>query len=857
MINPNTAELNVDPDQFGNADFDSIVYRIDTLKYIPYGASEIMYHILPSAVSIVRPSGLASGAFFDARLQVTIPQNTYAGTYRGRIRVIGLAGGSVPGLPNTPIDEFVLEVNVGPIDDLDIDSIAVHGSANHGEVATTTIFRVYSTDAENNPDPDGPGNTTLYGVSFVASDLRAGSRVIPQENIQFVPSFFDSIRPGESKPIRVLVDVPLGTYATIYTGIGIATNNTGTTSDSVRIIINVNPSYDLDIADNEQNLSANKMRLAGAMGDSTDAGFFRLINPNSPALNVDPDPFGNADFTSLSYSVTDLQYVSVPGKINITIPSSAVRVSIPSSLNSGASYSGRVRVRIPSNTLAGVYRGTITVTGLPGEVSDNFNLEVVVGAVEDLDCSIQSTQSEPGHQGIYVMSSSFRVWSTDAEHNPDPYDGPGNTTLYGINFIPGDLRQGNYVIPANNINFIPAGIDSLYPGTYKDVSGMVYVPNGTFNGTYSGIVTVKNNSGSTSDTVSIFLTVLPSYDLDIHNNHSGLADNKMSLFQYPGNMISGSFLLVNPNSEAMNYDPDPIGNTHLTDLRYSVTDLVSIDGFVLSRNNVSFENAPSSLNWGSAANVSVNVSIPESQHYGTYQGIVTVSDTINEGLVISDFFYLIVNVGPQELFTIPDTIYAEGYAGEFANSVFYFKNIGNKTIERIEIFPMIDLTTKGGVRIPKDKIEFTPPILIDSIVVGESVPVNLRIEIPKGALPGVYISKAKAMQQRGQPAKNFVIKLTVKYRIDIDEGIVFSENPVNGPYVDIACLGTNRKITIMNMAAEIVRTAGEKDIRDDVFRWNLKNDKEKEVASGLYVVINECEVDGKKLVFTKKILVVK
>jgi uncharacterized membrane protein len=868
MINPNSADLNVDPDQFGNAHFTSLTATVETLRYIPFGGEEINYFIPPSAVTITLPEGLSSGTSYNALVSVNIPMNTFTGVYRGNVTVTG-----TPGSPGTPTDLFTLEVFVGGVDDLDIDSTAVHASGGHGTMATTTTFRVYSTDAAANPDPDGPGNTTLYGITFIASDLRAGARVISAANIQFVPGSIDSIRPGANRAVYARVNVPYGTFATTYSSPAIAINNTGSTSDTVLIVVTVTPYYDLDIADNQQNLVSNKMILSGPMG-AVREGRFRMVNPNTAELNIDPDMYGNADFTSFTYRVDTLRYIPTGAQEILTyIPPSAVTfLDNPTSLASGASANPRVQVTIPLNTFAGTYRGTVTVTGSPGEPgtpTDVFTLEVVVGPFEDLDIT-QASVSASGDQGTTVQTSNFTVWSTDVGegHNPDP-DGPGNVTLYGINFIATDLRYGNRVIPVSNIQFIPTLIESLYPGTSASVYAKVNIPYGTFAATYSGLVTAQNNTGSTSDTVRIYVTVNPDYDLDIADNMANLVTNKMTLRLIPNRTTSGQFLLVNPDRNENNYDPDPYGNTNLTRICYLVSDiLISNDGYTLSGSAITFSNNFEDLSWGEARNVVVTASIEESQPYATYYGTVTVLDTVSEGTIISDNFTLEVVVGPLDAFSMPDTIFINGYAGEFGTDTFYIKNTGNKTIDRIEIFPMTDFFNKpGGVRIPKENMQFSPPILIDSMVIGESRTVTCRVEIPKATLPTRYIAKAKAMQQSGDPAKNFVVVLYVKYRINVDEGIVVSDNPVTEPYVDIGYWGEPGKpvqLTIMNMAAEIVHTKGlalDEGTNSGVYTWYLKNDKEKEVASGLYVIITQFTTteEGKSVdkVFTKKILIVK
>jgi hypothetical protein len=648
-------------------------------------------------------------------------------------------------------------------------------------------------------------------------------------------------------------------------------NNTGTTRDSVTVVVTVNPYYDLDIADNQQSLVGNVMQLSGMMGGMTQVGYFRMVNPNSAEMNIDPDQFGNADFNSFSVMVETLRYVAVGGTdVLYYIPPSAVSVTLPTNLASGGSYNGLVRVNIPNNTFAGLYRGLVTVVGSPGSPgtpSDQFVLEVVVGGVDDLDIDSVAVHAVGDH-GSLLTTTPFRVYSTDAGNNPDDSDGPGNTTLYGVSFVVSDLVAGNRVISASNVSVVPALIESIPCGSYRTVVVRVNVPYGAYATTYSGYVIAVNNTGTTRDSVTVVVTVNPYYDLDIADNMGNLVANKMTLRLIPNTQATAQFLLINPDRNENNYDPDPYGNTNLTGIHYSVSSvLTSRDGYVLAGSAISFLNNPSNLEWGSSQYVSVTVNIESSQPYATYYGVITVCDTINESLVISDAFELEVIVGPREAFACPDTVYLTGHAGEIASTEFYIRNIGNKTVDRIELFAMSDLVTQRGIRINRRNIQFAPPIIVDSLRIGESTAVNLRIEIPKATLPTRYIAKAKAMQQRGDPAKNFVIVLDVDYRTDVDEGIIVSDNPVTGNYVDIGYIGEPGKLvklTIMNMAAEVVHTKEftlDERANSGVYRWYLVNDRGKDIAPGIYIIITHYTTteNGKSVerVFRKKLLIVR
>ena len=136
------------------------------------------------------------------------------------------------------------------------------------------------------------------------------------ENVTFEPSNIDVIEYGDTFSVVAHVYVPFGTHEGTYTVLARAISDEGA-GDTIRINVTVNPYYDIDIADNAQNVVGNVLTLNAEPGAS-DAGTFRVINPNSAELNVDPDQFGNADFTSLTATVTDLI-------LNVAIPYQRVR----------------------------------------------------------------------------------------------------------------------------------------------------------------------------------------------------------------------------------------------------------------------------------------------------------------------------------------------------------------------------------------------------------------------------------------------------------------------------------------------------------------------------------------------------
>jgi hypothetical protein len=893
MVNPNSLALNVDPDQYGNADFTSFTFRIDTLRHISTAdvidemLTDVNTIIPPSAVLLTLPVGLASGASYNARAQVTIPMNTLAGTYRGVIRMTGM-----PGIPGTPTDSFTLEVVVSAIEDLDIAEASVSATGSQGTIVNTSLFHVYSTDMMNNPDPDGPGNTTLYGVNFTCTNLTSGNNIIPSANVQFVPTIIESLPSGTYRSVYAQVNIPFGTYATTYSGLVTARNNTMTTSDTVRIFVTVNSYYDLDISDNEQNLINNKMTLTGAMG-SIQSGYFRMVNPNSSVLNVDPDQYGNADFTSFSFSIDTLRHISTADVIdemltdvNTIIPPSAVLLTLPAGLAFGALYNARAQVTIPMNTLAGTYRGVIRVTGIPGTPgtpTDSFTLEVVIGTVEDLDIDSMVVHTM-GNQGTLVNTTPFRVYSTDEAHNPDPFDGPGNTTLYGVNFTCTNLTSsGGIIIPSANVQFVPATIESLPSGTSRSVYAQVNIPFGTYATGYSGLVTARNNMMTVSDTVRIFVIVLPYYDLDISDNEQNLVNNKMTLTGVMGSIQSGYFRMVNPNSTILNVDPDQYGNANFTNFTCTSTNLryVSVTGedidTIIPASAVAIT-LPSGLASGASYNTQTQINIPMNTLAGTYRGIIRITGSPGVPGTPTDSFTLEVVVSAVEDLDIDSVaVHATGNCGTTVNTTpfrVYSTDAthnpdpdgpGNAVLYGINF---VTQSLRIGNRIiDSTNIQFIPQT-IETLFPGTFRSVAAQITIPGGCSVATYSGRVTARNNTNSTSDTVRIFLTIllssieEKELNTNLPLRFSLNNIqSNPFTSQVTLCYSLAADVI-VAIEIFDASGKlvKRLIDEKMRagsytvtWDGTDYNQRKVEQGIYF----CRFVTDEYQTTRKMLMLK
>ncbi|MDW7988439.1 MAG: hypothetical protein RMJ65_07055, partial [candidate division WOR-3 bacterium] len=454
---------------------------------------------------------------------------------------------------------------------------------------------------------------------------------------------------GDTAECEVWVHLPYGTRAGAYKGQVQVQDDDGWPSDVIGVLLTVEPYYDLDISDNEQNLVGNTLILAGEPGDVRE-GRFLLINPNTPELNRDPDLFGNADLTGLTYNVSQL----VSGS-NVIDPSYVFFPGAPVELATGGYAYVTLRVTIPADQPAGIYYGKVWVSAAEGP-ADTFDLMVLVGPVEYF--TLSGELCDTVYHGV-MASDEFMIKNV------------GNAPISNFVFEATDLTDGNgHYIFDENISFVPPNIGWLDIGDSAFVVVNVWVPLGTHEGRYTGLVVVKDDDGYPIDTLSICVTVLPSYDLDISDNTGNLVGNVLTMHIAPP-VAGGSgegvayFVLVNPNNADLNVDPDPFGNADLGDLGYVVDDLVHVSNPLawMPSSVVSFEPvAPFGLVSGGSVDVVMRVNVPYAQVEGEYRGWVRVVDGV---VGVRDSFMLRVFVGVNEdIDIVEDGISGSGGAGD-------------------------------------------------------------------------------------------------------------------------------------------------------------------------------------------------
>jgi len=379
LINPNAELLNVDPDSFGNADIDGFTYSL---------SSDLTGEVFDSMSVDLPQLGLISGGSADVLLTAYIDSNAAEGTYSGWVTVIGDTFHI-----EVSRDSFELQVMVGSVESIELGN-ASHDTVYHCEDA---LFNVTVTNT---------GNANLDNIIFQASGfcgVTDPSYRIPWDNVHFIPAEISELLVGETVTVLVMIFVPRGMLAQDYTGFVRAMDDDGYPSDAIELAITVLPMYDVEIADNEEDLVGNTMILDADLGEVTETKRFLTINPQDEWMNVDPDPWGNAGY-DVTYKTTDLVLgVDTISSGQVTITPSASYLAL-GNLEVVALY-----VTIPNDTTLdeGEYTGKVRVDADTAGVvvsSDSFDLELYMGpegviesenASQDTVFSISHSQPNP------------------------------------------------------------------------------------------------------------------------------------------------------------------------------------------------------------------------------------------------------------------------------------------------------------------------------------------------------------------------------------------------------------------------------------------------------------------------------
>ncbi len=420
-------------------------------------------------------------------------------------------------------------------------------------------------------------------VTFEATDLvheTRGEHKISASIIEFDPDMFNLIAHGETVEVAARIPVPVGALAGNYEGMFRARSQESGKEDSVSVVLRVGAVPDMDIDDNEGNLSGNVMHLEGLPEDPVN-GTFVMLNPSTDIYNVDAfDGPGNTDLPDGSVTFTHLVSIDKSD----TIPKTEMSlhdINEPGEDPLRAILSGTARhigldINIPSTAGAGTYEGFVTISfevyscneGEIVTVSDVFGVSLVVGAVggalafvegDELD-TLSYDPPEQWVQDGFVIAQ-FTLTATGDVHN---------VGLYSDDLI----HEGLPIkISGNSVNFSPGEIGVIHSGDTVEITARVPVPIGRRTGLYEGAFHAVADGGASANIV-VFLDVNPVGDLDVQDYAGNLVANTMKLTGIAGGVVVGRYTVVNPNLPDNNVDfYDGPANDDITEITVVSTDL--------------------------------------------------------------------------------------------------------------------------------------------------------------------------------------------------------------------------------------------------------------------------------------------
>ncbi|HEX2780973.1 MAG TPA: hypothetical protein VHM30_15845 [Gemmatimonadaceae bacterium] len=306
--------------------------------------------------------------------------------------------------------------------------------------------------------------------------------------------------------------------------------------------------------------------------------------------------------------------------------------------------------------------------------------------------------------------------------------------------------------------------------------------------------------------------------------------------------------------------------------------------------NVILINLPRVLPNGTSARVEAFVEIPNGTVAGTYRGEIQLRDSVrnvqngpNNEVLSQDRIFFEVTVVEERDFTLVDpdsaaeldSVVIRGRAGQRASGVLRIANTGNTALSNVRL-TATDLRSESavGLVIPAQNVTFTPENLA-GIQFADTARITVTVQIPRGILGGRYRGAIVVQAEGTAPQQIPLIVIVTSTR-----GILFGNNPVRESAGDIANIafngdpGTEWKLTIYDMASLVTyKTSGRvfagapipgggagtlvgADFAVNVI-WPLTNGRGEAVASGMYLVVVESIVNGRRQLAQDKLMVIR
>lgn len=355
----------------------------------------------------------------------------------------------------------------------------------------------------------------------------------------------------------------------------------------------------------------------------------------------------------------------------------------------------------------------------------------------------------------------------------------------------------------------------------------------------------------------------------------------------------GEFILLNGNNPAADVDNDGYATgcdyNNLFIPEQQKTNLINVDNpsLAIPSQNVVIADLPRRLPSGGMARVEVFVLVPPGTAAGRYLGEFFVRDTVRGTSFNSTFETLgtdriLVEVTVLENRGLSlvdsdsaarlDSLVIRGRAGQRASGVLRIANTGNTPLSNVRL-SATDLRSESavGLIIPAANVSFSVNNF-SSLIVADTQRVTVTVQIPRGMLGGRYRGTLFVQGEGAAPQQIPLIVIVTSNR-----GILFANNPVRSVNGDIAQIafngdpGTRFQLGIFDMSGLMVHEtsgvvfagvgtgpgpAAGADFAVNV-TWPLINGRGEAVASGMYLVVVESFVQGRRQLAKDRLMVIR
>jgi hypothetical protein len=355
---------------------------------------------------------------------------------------------------------------------------------------------------------------------------------------------------------------------------------------------------------------------------------------------------------------------------------------------------------------------------------------------------------------------------------------------------------------------------------------------------------------------------------------------------------TGTFFIINGNTPEGDVDHDGYSTscTYNNLFIASRTNLVNTanPSLAIPGENIVVTNLPRSLPSGTQGETRVSVQVPQGTAAGTYIGQIEIRDNVifaaltpTRDLLNVDVINVEVHVTEDLGFAILnadsaaplDSLVLRGRAGERTSAALRLANTGNAGLSDVQV-SATDLRSESavGLFIPAANVTVSPSSLA-SIQMGDTTRLVVTVQIPRGLLGGRYRGTLRVQSSGTAPEQIPIVVIVTSTR-----GILFGNNPVreiNGDIANIAFNGdpgTQWRLAIYDMAGLVTyKTSGTvfpgstpvgggplvgADFAVNVI-WPLQNGRGEGVASGMYLVVVESIVEGKRQLAQDKLMVIR